>query len=453
MAITFGGLATGIDTDSIIDSLIELERQPIERLTLEKTYLTSRLAAFTSFDLQLKGLMAAAEELDTSEEVRSFKTTAASEEFFSVTSSSSAGIGSHQVEVVALARQQKMASDALGTDTGYSSKTSDLNLTGTFKINGKNSATISFAAGDSLTAIKDSINAANSGSNPTGVSATIINDGSTNGYRIVLSGEDPTSVFTVSDITGDDLGFVETQAAQAATIKVDGITITADSNTVTDAIPGITLTLLKENAADETTRLSVDIDSAATENKIKALVAAYNEITSFISSQSDSSWGSDPAFRTVKGRLQNLLVTSVGNTGNFQHLTDLGITTNYKTGMLEIDNDTLTAAIKDDLDSVEKLLAGEDGVDGITTLFKNYLEGITDSSNGVLASRQASTTSSNERIDDKIAQLETRVEMREKTLRAQFTALEELANVLNAQGSFLTQQMDMISNITTAGSK
>ncbi len=453
MAITFGGLATGIDTDSIINSLMQLERQPIERLTYEKTYLANRLAAFTNFDLKLKGLDAALDELDTSEEVRSYKTTVASEEFFSVTSSSSAAIGSHQIEVVALAKQQKMASDAIGTDTGYSSQTSTLNLTGTFKINGKNSATISFSSSDSLTTLKESINAANSGSYPTGVAAAIINDGSTNGYRIVLSGEDPASVFTISDISGDDLGFIETQAAQAATTKVDGITITGGSNTFTEAIPGITLTLLKENVANDTTRFSVDIDNTATENKVKALVAAYNGITGFISSQADSSWGRDSAFRTVKGRLQGLLVTSVGNTGNFQYLTDLGITTNYKTGMLEIDNNKLSAAVKDDLDSVDKLLAGEAGVDGITTLFKNYLEGITDASNGVLASRQISTTSSDKRIDDKIAHLEARLEMREKTLRAQFTALEELANVLNAQGSFLTQQMNMISNIATGRSK
>ena len=174
----------------------------------------------------------------------------------------------------------------------------------------------------------------------------------------------------------------------------------------------------------------------------------------FISSQSviDGSsggvLGGDSGMNTVKRRLQNLLTTMVGNSGSLSTLSQLGLET-QRDGTITLDDTTLTDAIKNDLDSVEKLLVGDDDSEGIAVKFQDYLEGITDSSDGFLASNEEGTATRIRRIDSRIEQIEMRLEKKEETLRSKFTAMEELISGMNSQSSFLTQQMDMLNSMLT----
>ena len=69
MAITFGGLATGMDTDAIISALMGIERRPLQRLETDKSFFNSRQTAFNDLDGKLKDLMAKAEAIDTANEM------------------------------------------------------------------------------------------------------------------------------------------------------------------------------------------------------------------------------------------------------------------------------------------------------------------------------------------------------------------------------------------------
>lgn len=439
-SITFGGLATGLDTDSIVSALMGIERQPLERLERDQEYVKNRLAAFTSFDKKLETLLAKFEKLDTDNEIGSYKATPASEEFFTTSASGSAVPGSYQVEVQALARQQKDVSDA-----GYASR-SEANFTsGTLTINGTD-ITIE---NDSLNSLVDKINAANSGDTPTGVSASIINDGS--GYRMVLSGEDAATSFTAS-VAGATtangyaaLSFTNTQPSSLASIVVDGIAITGNSNTFDEAIPGVTLTVAKENSLGESTNLTVEVDKDGAKIQIEEMVSSYNDIVTFLDEQKEAGWGHDSGFRSAKRRLQNLLVTSVSGSGDIQSLSQLGLET-QRDGTLTIDSSTLENAITTDLESIEKLLAGEEGVEGISSQFISYLEDITDSVDGLLPSRKESSDREIRRLDRNISNMEARLDKREETLRAQFSALETLISAMNQDSSFLTQQLSQLSS-------
>lgn len=437
-SITFGGLATGMDTDSIVSALMEIERQPIERLERDQEYIENRLSAFTSFDKKLKTLLEKFQGLDTSTEVGSYKATAASEEFFAAEGSSSAVPGSYQIEVQSLARQQKDASDA-----SYASRSEANFVSGTLTVNGTD-ITID---NDSLDSLADKINAANTGDTPTGVSASIIHDGT--GYRMILTGDDASTSFTATvsgAVTANGYAapsFSNTQAASLATIVIDGITITSGSNTFEEAIPGVSLTINKQNPLGETTNLTVDVDKDGVKNKIKGLVSAYNDIINFLDEQKDAGWGHDSGFRSAKNRLQGLLTTSVSGTGNLQTLSQLGLET-QRDGTLVIDDTKLEEAIVTDLDSIDKLLAGEDGVEGIAAKFASYLEDITDSADGLLPSRKSSSDRELRRLDQNISNMEARLEKREENLRAQFSALETLVSAMNQQSAYLTQQLSQL---------
>lgn len=445
--ITFGGLASGMDTNSIITELMKIEHRPIDRLENDKNYLQTRLKTFSSFEDKLKALKSSFEALDTSKEFRSYSVNPASEEFFTVEANSTAAPGSYGIEVVNLAQVQKDVS------VGYASASDGIFTSGTIDING---TVINVDAGDSLGDIVDKINSANTGASATGVAATLINDGTTNGNRIVLTGEDASTSFTatvsgVSDGT-TALSFSNTQTAQQATVKIDGITIVSDNNTLKNAIPGVTLNLLKENATGETTHLGVDVDNEEIKNKINAFVSAYNDIIKFIADQKDSSWANDNGLQGTKRRLQSFLTSAIGGTSSYQTLVDIGIKTNKDDGTISLDSTTFNEALNNQFDDLEKLFVGESGVDGIAKKFTEYLDGITDSVNGLYASKKNSTDANIRRIDNNIDAMERRLEQRERTLRAQFEAMETLMSSMNATSSYLAQQMSAISNMSTGGS-
>lgn len=434
--INFGGLASGLDTDSIIKALMDVEKKPLTRLENDKNFLNSRIKAFKDFDSKLEALETAFKALNSSDKFRSFSAKASSQDFFSIQTSSLAKQGSYSIEVVNLAQVQKSAS------IGYASSTASTFSAGTITINGTD---ISVEEGDTLSTLVTKINAANTGETATGVSAALINDGTTNGFRMVLSGKDAATAFTVSatGVTADDqaLTFGTTQTARQATAIIDGITIVSNNNVLKGALPGVDLTLLKANATGEQTQLSVDVDRDGVKAKLNTFVSAYNDIIKFISSQKDSSWANDSGMQSAKRRLQSLLVESTGGTGSLQRLAEIGITTDKKEGTISLDATKIDSLISNDFQSLENLFLGQDGTEGINKKFLTFLEGITDSTTGLYSARKKSTDRAVKGIDRNIDNMELRLEKREKSMRAQFEALETLMSSLNSTSSYLSQQI------------
>ena len=458
MSIQFGGLATGLDTSSIIDQLMNIERQPLTRLEADKTWLNNRLKAFTELDTRLKAFSDSIKDLNYRDTLLKRSTTLGSEEFFTASASRDAMPGaSYEVEVVSLARVQKSVSGGVASSSAPLFGTGSLSLTV-----GGDTHTIDIGEGEnSLTGVMEAINAAD-----VGVRAAIINDGTVNPdgsstpFRMVLTGETVAKEFSLdaSGLTGGaslDLG-TPVQQATRAHVRVDNIDIYSDTNTLTEAIPGMTLDLRKAEAGT-TTSLAVNVDKAAIKEAIEEFATGYNKVVSFITSQSvidgegGGVLGGDSGINAIKRRLQTMLTQPLANSGVFTALSQLGFET-QKDGTLQVNEKTLGAAIDENLDSVVSLLAGEDGVEGVATRFKNYLFDLTSSATGMLQGRRESINSNLKRIDTKIDASQARLEQRQKTLEAQFSAMETLVSNLNAQSSYLTQQMTALTNMMS-GSK
>ncbi|WP_319588647.1 flagellar filament capping protein FliD [uncultured Desulfobulbus sp.] len=440
-SITFGGLASGIDTDSIITQLMNIEKKPLTRLENDKSYLNTRLTAFSNFNTKLKALETAIEDLDSTNKFRSYSATLASEEYFSIQTSSSSKAGSYNVEVVNLAQVQKTAS------VGYASSSTSTFSAGIIDISG---TTITVDPGDNLANIVDKINSVNTGDTATGVSAALINDGTTNGFRIVLTGQDASTEFTATatGVSADSrsLTFASTQTAQQASVIVDGLPIVSNNNTLKNAIPGVDLTLLKKNTTGATTQLSVDVDNDGVKVKLNTFVSAYNDIIKFITDQKDTSWANDSSLQSAKRRLQNMLVDSAGGSGSLHRLAEIGISTDKKDGTISLDSSKIDKIISEDFQSLENLFIGEDGSEGINDKFINYLSGLTDSTTGLYASKKKSTESAVKGIEKNIDNMELRLEKREKSMRSQFEALELLMSSMNATSTYLSQQISSMNS-------
>lgn len=464
MAISFGGLATGMDTTSLISSLMEIERKPIKRMTLDMTYQSNRLSALSEFNGKLTSLLSRVEALGSSEDLRPMKSSLSRDGYLTVKAGTTAAPGSYQIKSHALAQVEKVVStDGLA----WADKDAKLFNTGTLslKVEGVEKAAITIDdSNNSLTGIMQAINAANTGSSPSGVSATIINDGDE--YRLVLTGATVKDKTITLDATGLNSGTgtyanptlgAAVQTAQKAHIEVDGIHIYSDTNSFSEAIPGVTLALTKADGGAEATTLTVNLDEAGVKKKIQDFVSAYNGAIGFVTSQSayggssSGVLGSDSGLNMIKRRLQGLLVNPVGN-GSIKTLAELGFET-QKDGSVKLNDSKLSKALSENPAAVESLLAGEKGLDGSVTVkgvssqFKDYLAGITSSVDGFYVGRKKSIDSTIKKLDAGIERVEARLEQRQQRLVEQFTAMEKLVSALNSQSSYLTQQMDMLSNI------
>ncbi len=450
MPVTFGGLSTGLDTNVIVDELMQLERRPINTLQTDKAWFEKRQAAYATFDGKLESFLSKIENLGSTENLIQKKISASNDEYFSVTADSDALPGaSYLVEVVSLAHVQKNVSQ------GYADKNENNFGTGQLTLNAGDNGPVTLTideTNNSLEGIMQAINDAD-----VGVNAAIINDGTVSPYRLVLSSKDVATTFSLTSnlVEGsyNPLSLTETQAAARAHIRVDTIDIYSESNILNEAIPGLTLDLaLAEEGA--TTNISVSVDEAAIKSQIEMFVTGYNDVLAFIGSQSTKDGsdggilGGESSINTVKRRLQNLLTTMLDTGGSLSALSQLGLKT-QRDGTLLLDDSILTQAIQDDLGSVEKLLVGENETEGIAVKFQNYLEGMTDSVNGIAAANKKSTEANIRQIESRIEQIEMRLAKKEETLRNKFNSLELLISGMNSQSSFLSQQMALLNNMMT----
>jgi flagellar hook-associated protein 2 len=448
MSVTFSGLSSGMDTDAIVKELMNIERKPLNRLEGDKQWMSGRLKALSTFDEKLGTFLSKIENLDSAEDIRAKKAELSREDYFSASVDSSAAAGSYQVEVVALARVEKEVTQ------GYADKTAAEFGTGNLMISVDGQDPVGIAIDDtnnSLEGIRDAINAADAG-----VAATILNDGTDAPYRLVLTGADTAAGFHMdaSNLSGGTYAnpvFTETQTAQQAHVRIDNIDVYSETNTISDAIEGVSLDLLEAEAGIATT-LEVSPDKSTVKSMIADFVSGYNSVVSFVTSQSKTETssggvlGGDAGMNVVKRNLQNLLTTVVDNSGKFQALSELGLQT-QRDGTLNLDTAKLEDVLENDLDSVEKLLVGQDGGGGVASQFQNYLEDVTDTTDGFLNGREKSIQDNIRRIEADIERMQERLVKREETLRAQFAAMEQMVSQLNSQSDFLTRQMASMPKI------
>ncbi len=479
--ITFSGLATGMDTDSIVTQLMEIERFPIDRLEAKKTAEKEKLDAFAQFKTIIDDLKDAASAMTLTSQVRTSKVQLNSETAFSATSTSATS-GSYDISVAQLSQVQKNVSE------GWSSKTEALLGSGTFTVNGTD-----ISITDSNNSLSGLAAAINEISETTGVTATIINDGSdTDSYHLVFTGVDSSTSFTISsdleDSNTSPIAFSTTQAqtAQQAVVFIDGIKVVSDSNTISSAISGISLNLnelsetssagTSEDGVDSwdwadppvyvTNQMRVEPDTDSLKEKLTTFVSSYNKAMNWIRSgyvelgasstitnedgTEEELLGSvlrgDASINRIKRGLQSVLSSTVNSSGSLSVLSQLGITTQLD-GTLRQDNNKLDAALANNYEDTVKLLSGDNDVDGVMKNFNYYLLDITSGTTGFYAAKKTNYDNLVKRLDNNILSMEPRMAKKEATLRAQFTAMEQLISGLNAQGEFLTQQMDMLSNM------
>lgn len=477
------GIGSGINIGSIVSSMVAAERAPKETqlANLEKKT-TTQITAVGALKSAISDFQTALGGLNKPELFQARSATSSKADQVSVTANTKAGAGTYQVEVKSLATSSKIALKPF-TNTAEVPATFG-GGTLTFKVGEQSLSVTVDEANNTLTGIRDAINA---GGKDMGLTATIVTDDA--GARLVLSSTstgDGENITVVGETANAELGTSSLEAlsfdgstvepklsafeddpegyeaamaeyrkgpmtlsqAQSAQISVDGLLITSKTNKIEGAIEGVTLDLKTKTAANEPLTISVAEDKGGVKKQVQTFVDAYNKLIGVINAQTKvtpvgdgktpvtGALVGDATARTLLGTIRNELVNVQGD-GALRALSDIGITT-QKDGTLGIDSDKLDKAMADNFSDLPGLFTGDKGLASrLDAKLKPYTE-----TGGILEQRNKVMTETISSIDKQKENLNLRITSLQERLLKQFTAMDLLVGQLSNTSASLLASLE-----------
>lgn len=463
------GIGSGLDVNTIVTKLVDLEKQPLTALKTKASTLNAQLSAYGTIKSQIASLSDAALSIGTSALWNPQSVTSSN----AAVVASSTGVptqASYNIEVQQLARSQTAASAAVVTGSSIGTGTLTLQL-GTWSSNfgaftPGSAAAVSITIGtgeDTLAQIASKINDANAG-----VTATILRDAS--GDRLSLRSKDSGEAagfrlqVTDSDTVNNDnaglsrlafdpasgaFGMATTiataQQARDANATFNGVPVTSKTNTFADLVPGLSLTVAQVTTAP--VEVKVSQDTAAIKKMITGFVDAYNTLNKTLTDatkfDTSSNAGSLLQGDSATVGLQNALRSLVGSTTSgalYSRLSDIGISV-QRDGSLAVGAKLDTAL--QDVASVKKFFTVDNqnpSTNGFGLKLKTFTQGLL-ATGGAVYNKSAALQKSidlNDKAQQKVSEHASLVETR---LRAQYSALDGKMASLNALSSYVSQQV------------
>jgi len=392
MAISSPGLGSNLDVNSIVTQLLSIERRPITVLDQREAGIQAKITAFGTLQGALSSFQTAAQGLSSASKFLAYTANSGDSTIATLSASSIAAPASYALDVTTLAQAQKLvavgqanANTTVGNGTlsfdfgtisgGTFSSVSGKYTGAAFASNGSGTKTVTIgSSNNSLQGIRDAINSAQ-----IGVSATIVNDGNAatpyrlvltstnsgqaNSLKISVSGDAALSDLLAQDVSpGGTQNLSQSVTAQNATFKVDGVSISKSSNTISDVISGVTINLQKPAAS---TTLTVARDTQTVQNSVQAFVKAFNDVNQTLvdlsayntTSQQGAILQGDSSVRNIQNQIRNTLnATITGLGGNLTALNQIGVSF-LKDGTLALDSSKLQSALDNNFSDIAGLFA------------------------------------------------------------------------------------------------
>ena len=454
--ITSLSAGSGVDVASLAQNLVDAERAPKESaLNAKISKNEARISGYSAMSYVLSQVQTALTDLKDQKNFNSLSVDNSASSAFTATTSTSAAMGTHEVQVVSLAKGQRTVSG--GFPLGTTPLNGGTGFDFAFTV-GSTTQTISIANGkDTPQGVVDAINAAN-----TGVKAQVVNTGDAlNPYKIALIGEMGSAKqfsFTEGAVPFASLGlsFTNIQAASDAKVNVDGVSYTRINNSLSDVIAGVTLNLKATTASAATLNLSRDTSTLQT--KMQALVTAYNDAQTIFTAVSDpkstlETYGAtlvgDSTVRSVRQQLRDMLMSPSSTPGtSVGALWQMGLSID-RSGVMSLDNTKLDTALNTNFDDVVKAMTGNQN--GLTALssqsggiagdaFKKLSNMLGPS--GVLTAQSNNAEQQNTKYKADLTKLQTRMDDLLARYQKQFAAMDSLVGSVNAQKASLKSSFE-----------
>jgi flagellar hook-associated protein 2 len=438
-----------INVSSLVSQLVAATQAPqAQVLTTETQGVTAQISALGTLKGALSTFQSSLSAIDTASAFAVQTANTSDKTIFTASADASAVAGSYNVTVSNLAQAQQLVSKPIIGGPSAVVGTGSLSLT-----LGTSSFTVTIdSTNNTVAGIAAAINSA--GSNP-GITATTITG--TDGAHLVLSSsltgasntiqvsetDGGTAFSSLTYWSGNTTNYKQNSQAKDASFSISGIPYTSPSNTVTNALAGVTLGLTGTTSAGANATLSVASDTTTIATNVSAFVSAYNTMQQSLASLGsyDASSGTagsmlgDPLLQGLQSQIRQTL-NSVITTGSsaYNTLAGVGITTNND-GTLSLNSAKLSAALATNTSAVSQLFGGTKGV--AATL--NTQLTLELASTGPVGSRGQTLVKQENSLTQQQTDLDTRMSALSASLTQQFTALDSLLSSLQTTSSYLSQ--------------
>src|SRR6185503_1090203 len=477
--IQFGGLASGLDTNAIIEAILGVESRTKRQIEGRKEDEQKKLTLLSTFQSLVEKLQDKARDLQTAGNFFAHKLAVGEEGIANFTLSGRAEAGAHTLEVLSLAAADRYAFAGVADPaaTGLGAGTVSFTYNGT-------AYNVAVASGsDSLNGIAAAINAASTAAaaaartahtddNVT-VTASVINAGTTSApsWQLVLAGDDTGADFAITGLTSSVAGLTgaaQVSIASNASVKIDGLAVQRSSNLFSDVLPGVSFSVARANAGVPLS-FTVELDPEGMRTKLKEFVDGYNEVIQFVSDQNkftledgaSSVLFGENALDSVRSVLRRAVLEAdrtlvSADTEGYSTLGLIGIDLQAD-GTLKIDDEKLDEKLSGNLDLFSDFFRRPDDegtltVDerGIFVKLEDMLKDLLDDStaldgetriDGLFDARRDSIGRQIRDFDKQIESQERRLDSLEQSLVAKFAALEQLLGGLQSQSAFLQQSL------------
>ena len=466
--ISSPGVGTnGLDVKSIISKLVELEKEPLNKLTVQAATVKTKISAFGQIKSLVSTLQDAASKLTSVTGWNGVSTTSSDTKYVSATAVGGTLPTTFSVEVQSLAKAQATASAALlpvGGALGAGTLRLELGkwsvAPASFTPGSGQPVDITISASDKLSDVASKINGANAG-----VTASILSDAS--GERLLLrsksTGEefgfrlsvmeggdtDPLSAGN-TDATGLSrlvAGSTVTQAAADAKATVNGIAVSSATNTFASTVSGVTFKA--EQVTTAPIEITVGKDESAIRSNIDGFVKAYNAINELLqdATKYDAKTNSagllqgDSTAVALQNSLRNAIQSVTSSGGNYQRLADIGITQQLG-GNLAVDSAKLTKALSEKPEDVKNLFRSTGGgaADGIAVQLKTLTTNLL-ANNGFFKSKDDTLQLNLKRNAQDQNRVNDKVDAFEKRITRRYNALDTQLSSLNGLNAYISQQV------------
>ncbi|WP_105032591.1 flagellar filament capping protein FliD [Arthrobacter ruber] len=448
MAFSIDGIASGLDTTTMINQLMQLEARPQTLLKAKATSTQGFVTALQQLNTRLSSLTELATKTAKPLALDLYKV-ASSSDAATATATSSAGAGTLDFTVKQLASSQSSVTAAM---TAFSAEASTLTL------RAKDGTTTEIATTGTLDDVIAQVNKAEVGITATKVSAGTL--GGVQQYRLQFTAQEPGAehrfdVFrgTAADITAgtatalfSESGAATVRAAQDAEVVLWGgtaaeQTLTSSSNTFADILPGVSVTVAKTTT--DPVSVTVSRDAEATSTKAKELVDALRGVFSFVEANTKVTPGATASAAPTAGRftgdsavrgITQSMLTAATAPINGRSTSELGITLT-RSGTVEFDAEKFAAALAKDPAAVK------DALTQLSTRVAEAGKAASDKYDGELTSRIKSQESTVRNLNDQVSGWDQRLEKRRSALERTYSALEVQLSQLQSQGDWLSSQL------------
>ena len=412
------GIGSGLDINSIITQLIAVERVPLTQLQTEATAMQTKLSTYGRVQSSLTALRDAASALTKSDTWSQTVGTSSDASAVAVTTSTSTAAGQYAIQVSALASvQSNVSSTYASADSLVGEGTLHIQL-GTWSgtaFNPKTGAAVldisSGPPAQSLAQLRDTINASGAG-----VVASVVTDasgarlvfrssasGASNGFRITTSDTDGNNSDGLGlsalafDPSAGILSMARALSAANASATINGVPITSESNTLTNIVDGLNLTLNKITTVP--VQVTAAADTSGIRKTIDSFVSAYNALNTLLAEQTKYDAGNsrrdnlqgDGAALAVRAQFRSLTGATSGASTTFTRLSDIGMDV-QSDGSLKLNEAKVTSGIGN-LAEIKKLFATSDivtpGNNGLATRIRISADQVL-GSDGSISTRMSS---------------------------------------------------------------